>query len=115
MSLKHFLAELRHRNVLKVATAYLAGGWLVLEVGNTIGLIEIYLIALPAQVRRYPGYPCKPGLLWVVSRPLGTTRPTQSPGLLAASSRHSKNVPGRCCRSGPDVTCSPWVIWTGLN
>jgi len=31
MSLKTFLAELRHRGVLKVAAAYLATGWVVLE------------------------------------------------------------------------------------
>jgi TolB-like protein/tetratricopeptide (TPR) repeat protein len=34
MSLREFLAELRHRGVLKVATAYLAGGLVVLEAGT---------------------------------------------------------------------------------
>lgn len=34
MSLRGFLAELRHRGVLKVATAYLAGGLVVLEAGT---------------------------------------------------------------------------------
>jgi hypothetical protein len=31
MGLRTLLAELRHRGVLKVATAYLATGWVVLE------------------------------------------------------------------------------------
>jgi hypothetical protein len=34
MGLREFLAELRHRGVLKVATAYLAGGLVVLEAGT---------------------------------------------------------------------------------
>lgn len=34
MSLREFLAELRHRGVLKVATAYLAGGLVALEAGT---------------------------------------------------------------------------------
>ena len=34
MSIRGFLAELRHRGVLKVATVYLASGVVVLEAGS---------------------------------------------------------------------------------
>ena len=36
MGLRGFLAELRHRGVLRVATAYLAGGFAVFEAGTNL-------------------------------------------------------------------------------
>jgi len=48
----NFFSELKHRNVFKVAAAYIIVGWLVMQVGDTLGPS----LLLPGWINSALGY-----------------------------------------------------------